>query len=350
MKVLRGLGMLVVLVVMGAAVGQPMAHAQTTIKVMVPTGVKEELADLEARLPNLELIEAEPERIFEAVPECDAIIGLVYGQDAREILRRGKKLRWVHSTSAGVENIVHLPEMQNSDIVLTNAKIIQGPEIADHVFALLLTHTRNLKQFNQAMSDGWMQDRDDLRLPIIELRGKTMLIIGLGGIGTQVAQRAAAFGMRVLAVDPKDIPLRRDVEYVGKPDELNDLLPEADVVVSSVPHTPESEGMLGKEQFDLMKDGVYFINVSRGKIVQTDALVAALQSGKVRAAGLDVTDPEPLPNEHPLWEMGNVIITPHIATRSDQLWGRQVKLMQANIERFVTGQPLLHVVNQAAGF
>ncbi len=173
-----------------------------------------------------------------------------------------------------------------------------------------------------------------------------MLVVGLGGIGTQIAQRASAFGMRVLAVDPKDMPFTRDVEYVGKPDELSDLLPQADVVISSVPHTSQSEGMFGKKQFALMKDGVYFINISRGKIVQLDALVAALKSGKVRAAGLDVTDPEPLPKDHPLWKMDNVIITPHIATVSDKVNDRRVKLMRDNIARFVSGRQLLNVINK----
>jgi len=185
-----------------------------------------------------------------------------------------------------------------------------------------------------------------IRLPIIELRGKTLLIVGLGGIGRQIAQRAAAFEMRVLAVDPKDMPFTRDAEYVGKPDQLNDLLPQADVVVSSVPHTTKSEGMFGKRQFDAMKDGVYFINVSRGKIVQTDALVAALRSGKVRAAGVDVTDPEPLPDGHPLWGMDNVIISPHIATVSDNIAGRHLELIRGNIERFATGREMLNVVDK----
>ena len=341
-----GAALLAVVIAAGAGATAP----ADSVKILVPEDVKEELADLEARLPNLELVSAStPEETLKAVVECDAIAGMPYGQNAAEILRAGKKLRWVHSNSAGVENIVFLAEMQSSGIMLTNAKIIQGPEIADHAFALLLTQTRNLKQYNRVMTDGWME-REDTALPIIELRGKTMLIIGLGGIGTQVAQRAAAFEMRVLAVDPKDMPLNRNVEYVGKPDELNRLLPEADVVVSSVPHTPASEGMLGKEQFALMKEGVYVINVSRGKIVDTEALVAALQSGKVRAAGLDVTDPEPLPDGHPLWEMANVTITPHIATVSDNVNERRVSLIRTNIERFVAGRPLINVVNQGVGF
>ena len=138
----------------------------------------------------------------------------------------------------------------------------------------------------------------------------------------------------------------RAVEYVGKPDQLNELLSEADVVVNCTPHTPETEKMYGPLQFALMKDGVYFINVSRGAIVDTDALTAALKSGKVRAAGLDVTDPEPLPSDHPLWSMSNVTITPHLATASDRRLERFVEAFRDNIERFMTGLPLRNVVDK----
>lgn len=335
---------LVLFTIFAAALSQNSALAE--VKILAPVSLEQVLADMEDTLPGLDLVFAEPGDMVNAIVDCDAIVSISgYGLDVREIIRAGKKLRWVHSQSAGVEGIVRIPELRDSDIILTNAKIIQGPEIADHAFAMLLFHSRNLKHYNQVMDEGWV-GRAPPRLPIIELRGKTMLIVGLGGIGTQVAQRAAAFEMRVLAVDPKDMPFTRNVQYVGKPDELNELLPQADVIVSSVPHTTESEGMFGKQQFDLMKDGVYFINVSRGKIVQTDALVAALKSGKVRAAGLDVTDPEPLPADHPLWKMDNVIITPHIATVSDHVNERRVVLMRDNIERFVAGRQLRNIVNK----
>lgn len=348
MKFFLRLQMLSWITIFIAASGQNSGLA-TTVKIFVSSAQKKQLADLEHNLPTMELVTARPHQILDVISDCDAIIGLPYdGRQAQEILSQGIKLRWVHSTSAGVENIVRIAELQNSNITLTNAKIFQGPEIADHAFALLLTLTRNLKHYNRAMDQGWTQSTPIL--PFIELRGKTMLVIGLGGIGTQVAQRAAAFGMRVLGVDPKDIPLSRDIETVVTPGNLHQVLPEADVVISSVPHTPASEGMLGSREFTSMKRGVYFINVSRGKVVQTKALVDALRSGQVRAAGLDVTDPEPLPSNHPLWKMDNVIITPHIATRSDQVGARLLKLIRANIERFVTGRPLLNIVNKATGY
>ena len=330
--------LLTVLLLLFAASG---AFGQT-VTVCMPAFFTDALADLEDEHDNLDLV------ALEEGLDPNVCNGLIAGYRGIEnFLTADSKLRWIQSNSAGVEGFLEIPDLRDSDITLTNAKIIQGPEIADHAFALLLNFTRNIKAFNAQMPEGWNTDR---ALPMIELRGKTALVIGLGGIGTQIAQRAAAFGMTVIGVDPKDIPIHRDVAYVGKPDELDDLLPRADVVFSSVPHTPATEGMIGARQFELMKQDVYFINISRGKIVDTDALVAALESGKVRAAGLDVTDPEPLPTGHPLWTMSNVTITPHLATISDRLEERRTALLRDNITRFATGRPLRNVVDKQAGY
>ena len=310
------------------------AAAQT---VCMPGAVAEGLADLQDEHPDLRFLSGDD-------VDPSACEGLIAGYRGIEsYLGADSKLRWVQSYSAGVEGFLGVPELRDSDVVLTNAKIIQGPEIADHALGLLLNFTRNLKAFNARMPEGWNTERE---LPMIELSGKTALVIGLGGIGTQIAQRAAAFGMTVIATDPKDIPMHRDVAYVGKPDELEDLLPRADVVFSAVPHTPATEGMIGDREFELMKEGVYLVNVSRGKIVDTDALVSALRSGKVRAAGLDVTDPEPLPSDHALWTMSNVTITPHVATVSDRIAERRMQLLRENIARFATGRPLRNVVDK----
>ena len=316
--------------------------AAQTVTVCTPTFFLEALSDLGEEHENLRIAAVDDDL---DPSDCDGLIAGYRGIE--NFLVADSKLRWIQSNSAGVEGFLSIPDLRDSDIVLTNAKIIQGPEIADHAFALLLNFTRNIKAFNAQMPDGWNTNRE---LPMIELRGKTALVIGLGGIGTQIAQRAAAFGMTVIAVDPKDIPIHRDVAYVGKPDELDDLLPRADVVFSSVPHTPATEGLIGARQFELMKQDVYFINISRGKIVDTDALVAALTSGKVRAAGLDVTDPEPLPSDHPLWTMSNVTITPHLATISDRLEERRMQLLRDNITRFATGRPLRNVIDKQVGY
>ncbi len=314
------------------------------VKILVSATYAEGMHPLTQQFPDLELVSfSSSEEALSEIADADALVGLSSGHPAAKFLEAGKKLKWLAHSSAGVEVTLADPAVSNADFVLTNMKIIQGPQIADHAMGLLLNFTRDLKHFNQQMEQGWNRQSN---LPMIELRGKTMLVVGLGGIGTQVAERAFAFGMRILAVDPKDIPYMRAVEYVGKPDELNELLAQADVVVNCTPHTPETEKMYGPKQFSLMKDGVYFINISRGAIVDTDALVAALKSGKVRAAGLDVTDPEPLPNDHPLWAMTNVTITPHLATASDVRHERFQREFNANVARFLSGQPLRNVVDK----
>ena len=314
------------------------------VKMLVSSAFAEGLQPLTARYPNLELVPFQSsEQALREIGDAVAVVGLYGSHPAAEFVKAGKKLKWMASVSAGVETTLRDPVVRNADFILTNMKIVQGPEIADHAMGLLLNFTRDLKHFNAQMKEGFNRQGD---LPQIELREKTMLISGLGGIGTQLAERAFAFGMRIVAVDPKDIPFMRAVDYVGKPDQLNELLPEADVVVSCTPHTPESEKMFGSEQFGLMKDGVYFINISRGPVVETEALTAALKSGKVRAAGLDVTDPEPLPSDHALWSMSNVTITPHNATRSDRAPARRLQVLYENIERFMTGRPLRNVVNK----
>lgn len=332
-----------ILAVLALSCAASNVHAEK-VKILVTSFYADTLKDLADKYDDLELVPfTSRQDLLSKVSDADAIVGLG-SFPTGEVVTQGKKLRWMQTMSAGVETTLSDQAVRDSEVTLTNAKIIQGPEIADHAMALLLANTRDLRHSIDKMSDVGFQRSNEL--PEVELRDKTVLIVGLGGIGRQVAERCFAFGMRVIAVDPKDIPLTRAVDEVRKPDELNNMLPEADVVISCTPHTPSSEGMLGAEQFALMKDGVYFINISRGKVVDTEALTAALKSEKVRAAGLDVTDPEPLPKGHPLWSMPNVIITPHNATKSDRLEGRRIALFRENIERFMTGRPLRNVVRK----
>lgn len=342
----RYLGVVCGFALCGLAIESP-AYAGT-VRVCILERYHDALAGLTERHPNLELVTAKNGADLVAkVGGCDAVVGLNPGSGVAPVIQAGGGLKWVQTTSAGVETYLAVAELRDSDILLTNTKIIQGPEIADHAMALLLNLTRDMKFFNEQMARGFERRS---RLPLIELRGKTALILGLGGIGTQTAERAAAFGMRVLAVDPKDMPLRRDVEYVGKPDELDALIPEADVIFSCVPLTARSRGMLGRRQFEAMKEGVYVINVSRGGIIDTEALVWGLESGRVRGAGLDVTDPEPLPPTHPLWSMPNVTISPHLATVSDELESRRIRLFRDNLERYLEGRPLHNVVDKGRGY
>src|SRR5712664_3134916 len=212
--------------------------------------------------------------------------------------------------------------------------------------AMLLALTRGLNTFFIDKSkEEWDREGHDL----LELQDMTAVVIGVGGIGSQIAQRAHGFGMKVIGVDPKDLPPNITVSRMVYPSQLDSVLPLADVVFVSAPLTPESRGMMGSRQFDLLKKSNFFIAVSRGGLYDTPALVKALDSKRLAGAGLDVTDPEPLPKGHALWKFENVIITPHIAGQSDGVAARQMDLMKENILRFDRGEPLLNVVDKVKG-
>src|SRR5262249_3356695 len=210
--------------------------------------------------------------------------------------------------------------------VLTNTQKIYGPNVADQTMALLLALTRGLdvalhtppltaKAGALEMQKHWKDLKSGANPE--ELHGKTMLVVGLGGIGTQVAKRAHGFGMRVLAVDVNDkMELPAYVFGLYSPDKLPELLGGADVVVVAVPLTDKTRGLFGKAQFEAMKPSAYFLNVARGPVVKTADLMEALRGKRIAGAGLAVTDPEPLPDDHPLWKMANVVISPHLGGQS----------------------------------
>jgi phosphoglycerate dehydrogenase-like enzyme len=304
------------------------------------------LKDWQSASSKVKLVPVDKETVMKEIGDADAFIGSI----TPEMVRAGKNLKWVQITSAGAERVLFLSggnDLRDSDIVLTNNQIVQGPEIADHALAMLLAHTRNLLTYIEDRKiENWRRER----YPGIELRGKTAVVIGVGGIGTQIATRAWAFGMHVIGVDPEDIPFIPFIEKVVKPDQINEVLPEADVVFMSAPHTPDSNKMLGPSQFDAMKKGAYFIAVSRGGTYDLNSLVKALDSQKLSGAGVDVVDPEPLPKGHALWKFNNVIITPHIAGRSDMDQGRMLGTVKANIARFAEGKPLINVVVKERGW
>lgn len=305
-----------------------------------------EIRDLRAAAPSLNIVFPTRENLAKELLDADGVVGSLN----REQFLSAKKLRWWQITSAGVETaLTGIPELRDSPVTVTNMKIVQGVEIADHAFALLLALTRRL---DVAIEDRKTETWRSLANygPPLELQGKTAVIVGVGGIGTQIAVRAKAFGMTVIGVDPKDIPYAPHLDRTVWPDRLDTVLPEADVVFISAPHTPETDKMIGAQQFAKMKKGVLFIAVSRGKIYDNDALVASLQSGRVAAAGLDVTETEPLPKGHALWKTGRVIITPHIAGRSDGEGARYFEIYKENLARFEQGQPLRHTVDKQKGY
>ncbi len=323
------------------------APARTTkrLKVILPTTSLEPLSDLQAAAPEVELVQCQNEdEAVERVVDADASYGFI----SSRIVRAGKSLKWVQQPSAGVEHLMEIPELVRSDIIVTNMQRVYGPEIADQAIGYLLAFTRSLAHFVRTQpGQEWRSSGPGVVLD--ELMGKTLLVIGLGGIGSEIARRAAAFGMRVLATDPKVLERPTYVEELHKPAAFHALLPRADVVASAVPLTNASRRMIGAKEFAMMKRGVILINVSRGGVVDTQALIDAMDRKQVAAAGLDVTDPEPLPKGHALWSR-NVIITPHGAGQSPGGERRRHEILCENLRRFASGEMLLNIVDKRVGY
>jgi phosphoglycerate dehydrogenase-like enzyme/glyoxylase-like metal-dependent hydrolase (beta-lactamase superfamily II) len=313
-------------------------------RIVVPNLMPARLAELKRIAPEIEFVPVKTaEDAAREAANADAVLGFC----TAEIARAGTNLRWIQVGHAGVEKDLS-PELIKSRIVLTNTQRLYGPNVADQAFALLLSLTRGLREVLpvEATQAVWRKPQ----APQQELHGKTMLVIGLGGIGTQVARRATAFGMRVMAIDPKEMDRPDFVFSLGKPDRLMEWLPRADVVVIACPLTSDTRGMIGEKQLAAMKRTAYLINIARGAIVQTEALTAALKNGQIAGAGLDVTDPEPLPDGHPLWKMPRAVISPHIGGQSPEARERQWRLFRENVRRFVAGEALLCVVDKAKGY
>ncbi len=277
------------------------------------------------------------------------------GVDARlltpEFMAAAKQLVWVQAMSAGVDRYVGLKGIADNDkLVLTNLKGVHGPAIADHVFGMLLELTRDLRFYAESQAQGrWAREGSGAHA--IALQDRTLLVVGLGGIGSEVAQRAHGFGMKVVATRRNaTIPAPEWIAHVGPPEELLTLLPQADVVVLCVPLTKETERMIDAKALAATKRGALLVNIARGKVVDTPALVAALQSKQLGGACLDVTDPEPLPKESPLWAMKNVVITPHVASDAELTEERAWALLKENFKRFAAGEKLANVVDKKAGY
>ena len=275
---------------------------------------------------------------------------VIIGFCSPQLIKTAKKLHWLQHFGTGVDRCLLSPAAQDADFILTNAQHTAGPPIAEHVIAMLMMLTRNLQYFHHMQQQQNWQRPPDTPSPMIEIGGKTMLIAGLGGIGTEVARRAAGLGMRVIATRRSGREGPDFVDYVGLAGELPELAAQADVIVNALPLTRETTGIFGREFFAAMKAGAYFISIGRGKHTDTGELIAALESGKLAGAGLDVTDPEPLTEDHELWTLPNVIITPHIAYMTDRGIERNRLVVTENLRRYINGERLLNVVDIDRGY
>ena len=282
------------------------------------------------------------EEALREIVDTDIVLGGFNGS----LFENAKQLKWVQVLSAGVDGLL-FPAFVESDVILTSAKGFVGPHLADQAWALLLGLLRGI---GRSVRERTWENRMSIRLATWELSERTLGIVGLGGTGIDVARRAQGFDMRVIAVDPETVEAPSFVHEVWKMDRFHDLLAASDVVVICAPLTPETDGMFDDTAFEQMKSHALLINVTRGKIVDGPALHRALTSGSIGGAGLDVTPEEPLPTDSPLWDLPNVIITPHVAGGSPIRLDRSVGLFCDNLERLLVGKPLLSVIDKKKGY
>ncbi|HXG10991.1 MAG TPA: D-2-hydroxyacid dehydrogenase [Gemmataceae bacterium] len=296
----------------------------------------------------------------QAIADADAF----FGKLTPAMLAAARRLRWVQCPTASLEHYL-FPELVAHPCVLTNMRGLFSDVIADQVMGYILCFARNLHRYirNQLAARWEPVGGEAERVPFatgpgrvtaidrahLHLADATLGIVGLGGIGSEVARRGLAFGMRVLAVDPVQTEAPPGVT-LWKPERLPDLLAQGDFVVIAAPHTPQTEKLFRRPQFRQMKRSAYLINVGRGAIVDLADLTAALQAGEIAGAGLDVFEIEPLPSDHPLWKMENVIITPHVAGYSPRIAERHLAVLLDNVRRFVNGQPLRNVTDKTRWF
>lgn len=302
---------------------------------------------LQAAAPGVALVSAGSTREEQAeVARADAVIGSC----AAGLISAGPNIRWVQTYNAGVERCLTSPIFTERGILLTNMQRVAGPAMAEHVMALMLSFARSLPAYHDAQRRSAWDRTPPGAPPAFTLEGKTVLVVGLGGIGTEVARRAHAFGMTVLATRATPRPAPDFVSEVGLAADLTRFTPRADFIVNTLPLTPETQGQFDARVFATMKRGAHFFNVGRGATVVTADLVTALRDGTLAGAGLDVVDPEPLPSSHPLWTMPNVVITPHSSSDSDVDEESRWLVVRENLRRYVAGERMLSVVDPSRGY
>jgi phosphoglycerate dehydrogenase-like enzyme len=297
-------------------------------------------------VPGMKIVVAEDrESAAAAVVTADAAFGTL----PADLLAKATRLRWLQAPQAAPPAGYYYPELIAHSVAVTNFREIYNDHISAHILAFVLAFSRGLHVFiPQQLRREWKKPPDDQG--VVSLPGATALIVGLGGIGAETGRLLAAFGMRVLAVDARRSDKPEYVAALHPPSELDRLLPEADFVILTVPHTPETEGFMNRDRFRLMKRRAYFINIGRGMTTRLDDLVAALKAGEIAGAGLDVFEQEPLPADHKLWTMPGVLITPHTAGHGPYLDERRYEVLSDNCRRFAAGRDLRNIVDKVHWF
>jgi D-2-hydroxyacid dehydrogenase (NADP+) len=320
--------------------------SERKLKIVIGVDMAEErLASLRAASPDVDFVAcAVPERLPDEARDADGmLIGVRLSPD---VLHAAPNLRWLHSFSAGITTLL-TPEMKKHNVILTNNSGVRSNNVAEHVVAMMLAFARGLPVLVRNQTRRHWEYID---YPFFEVRGQTLGIVGLGSIGTALAEKASGLGMNVLGMKRRPTSPVAGVDEVFGRDRLHEMLGQSDHVAICLPLTPATHHLFDDDAFGAMRAGSYIYNIGRGPIVDHDALVRALRSGHIAGAGLDVTEPEPLQEASPLWDMDNVLITCHTSQATPFNWERTLALVSENIGRLKAGQPLLNIVDKAAGY
>ncbi len=299
---------------------------------------------IQAAAGGAEVVDAGQERIAAEIFAADLFCGHAKVEMPWDEVVRAGRLRWIQSSAAGLDHCL-VPAVVDSPIIVTSASGVLANQVAEHTVALLLGLLRSLPVFFRAQ-----QQREYIRRPTRDLYGATIGIVGLGGVGRRVAEVLSPFKTRILATDMFPVDRPPHVEALWPADRLDDLLPLVDVLILCAPLTPQTVGMIDARRLGRLKPGAILINVARGPLVVEDDLVAALESGHLWGAGLDVAAVEPLPATSRLWNLDRVIITPHVAGQSARRIDDMTDFFCENLRRSLAGEPLLNLVDKRLGF
>lgn len=311
--------------------------------VLLPPGVQPHWPDaIKEAVPGVEVVVPSPGDEVASLRDARA----AYGTLTPELLAEARALEWLQAPAAGPPAGYYFPELIEHPVVVTNMRGIYNDHLSAHILAFVLAFARGLHQFfpRQTIKE-W-----NPRAPLVHLPASTALLIGTGGVGAETARLLSEFGVRVVGVDPRQESASPGVAELHHPDRLDELLPEADWVILTAPETPETQRMFSRRRLRLMKPSAYLINISRGALVVLDDLVEALEAGELAGAALDVFEVEPLPREHPLWSIPNVLITPHMGGEGPHLDERRTGVLLENCRRFADGRPLHNVVDKRNWF
>lgn len=312
---------------------------------------REAFEQLRSEFSNIEFLLAKtPEEEISVIEDAD----VMFGRPSREVFSKARKLKWVQNPGTGIDFIMDNPELANSEVVLTNMRATHAVPMANHAFAIILALAHHMVDFIDDQKDHqWLRayrSGGEDYSHIIPLENSIMGIVGMGDIGKACASRAIAFGMEVYGVDLNPYPPPPGVIDIWALDKLDGLIKMSDWLLVTLPLTHETKGSIDRRRIELMKKGSYLLVISRGGIIDEDALLDGLKDGRIAGAGLDVTAVEPLPQNSPLWDTDNLIITPHYSAAGPSVAASRIALFKENLRRFIKGEPLQNICNKKEGF